>query len=59
MNITTGLARVEELFEARRMPKDEAVVSEISGYASIMQSEKNPDQRTVRIENTVMISDEI
>ena len=57
-DITTGLPRVEELFEARRMPKDEAVVSEIAGYASIMQSEKNPDQRTVRIENTVMISDE-
>ncbi len=57
-DITTGLPRVEELFEARRMPKDEAVVSEIAGFASVMQSEKNPDQRTVRIENTVMISDD-
>ena len=28
-DITTGLPRVEELFEARRMPKGEAVVSEI------------------------------
>ena len=57
-DITTGLPRVEELFEARRMPKDEAVVSEIAGFASVMQSEKNPDQRTVRIENTVMVSDD-
>jgi DNA-directed RNA polymerase subunit beta' len=57
-DITTGLPRVEELFEARRMPKDEAVVSEISGLAAVMQSERNPDQRTVRIENTVMISDD-
>ncbi len=57
-DITTGLPRVEELFEARRSPKDEAVVSEISGFASVLQSERNPDQRTVRIENTVMISDD-
>jgi DNA-directed RNA polymerase subunit beta' len=57
-DITTGLPRVEELFEARRMPKDEAVVSEIAGFATIVQSEKNPDQRTVHVENTVMISDE-
>ena len=56
-DITTGLPRVEELFEARRMPKDEAVVSEISGIATILQNEKNPDQRTVRVENVVMVSD--
>ncbi len=29
-DITTGLPRVEELFEARRMPKGEAVISRIS-----------------------------
>lgn len=56
-DITTGLPRVEELFEARRMPKDEAVVTEISGIASILQNEKNPDQRTIRVENVVMVSD--
>ena len=31
-DITTGLPRVEELFEARKMPKGEAVVAEISWY---------------------------
>ena len=30
-DITTGLPRVEELFEARKMPKGEAVVAEIKG----------------------------
>ncbi len=57
-DITTGLPRVEELFEARRMPKDEAVISEIAGFATVMQSEKNPDQRTVLVESTVMVSDD-
>jgi DNA-directed RNA polymerase subunit beta' len=57
-DITTGLPRVEELFEARRAPKDEAVISEISGIVSVIQSERNPDQRTVRVEDTVMISDD-
>lgn len=56
-DITTGLPRVEELFEARKMPKDEAVISEIDGYATILTHEKNPDQRTVRVENVVMVSD--
>jgi len=56
-DITTGLPRVEELFEARRAPKDEAVVSEIEGVVSILQSEKNPDQRTAHVENSVMVSD--
>jgi DNA-directed RNA polymerase subunit beta' len=32
-DITTGLPRVEELFEARKTPKGEAVVSEIGGVA--------------------------
>ena len=55
-DITTGLPRVEELFEARKTPKDEAVISEISGIASIVQNDKNPDQRSVRVENVVMVS---
>ncbi len=32
-DITTGLPRVEELFEARRMPKGEAIISKIKGVA--------------------------
>mgnify|MGYP000849554483 CR=1 FL=1 len=57
-DITTGLPRVEELFEARKMPKDEAVITEINGIARVLQSEKNPDQRTVQVEDIVMVSDD-
>ncbi|MBR5380724.1 MAG: DNA-directed RNA polymerase subunit beta' [Clostridia bacterium] len=38
-DITQGLPRVEELFEARR-PKKEAVLSEISGYVHLPQDNK-------------------
>ncbi len=38
-DITQGLPRVEELFEARK-PKGEAVVSEISGVVSFSESKK-------------------
>ena len=57
-DITTGLPRVEELFEARRMPKGEAIISQISGTARIMMSDRYSDQRLVRIEHSEMISDE-
>jgi DNA-directed RNA polymerase subunit beta' len=56
-DITTGLPRVEELFEARRTPKGEAVISRISGTARIMQSERANDQRTVLVEHSEMVSD--
>jgi DNA-directed RNA polymerase subunit beta' len=56
-DITTGLPRVEELFEARKMPKGEAFVSDINGVAHIVQSDKYADMRLVRIEHTEMISD--
>ncbi len=36
-DITTGLPRVEELFEARKAPKGEAVVSEIDGVVKVVQ----------------------
>ncbi len=57
-DITTGLPRVEEIFEARKMPKGEAVVSEIAGVVKIMQSEKYTDMREVHIEYAEMIHDE-
>lgn len=57
-DITTGLPRVEELFEARRMPKGEAVVSSIAGVASLLQTERSTDQRIVRVEHSEMVSDE-
>jgi DNA-directed RNA polymerase subunit beta' len=49
---------VEELFEARKMPKGEAVVAEISGTLHISQSEKYADIREVTIEHSELVSDE-
>jgi DNA-directed RNA polymerase subunit beta' len=57
-DITTGLPRVEELFEARRMPKGEAKVAEITGITHIMQSDRYSELRLVRIEHSEMVSDE-
>jgi len=57
-DITTGLPRVEELFEARRMPKGEAVITRISGVARIIQSEKFAEQRLIQVEHAEMVSDE-
>ena len=57
-DITTGLPRVEELFEARRTPKGEAVITAISGVVSIEESDKYSEQRVVRVENSQMVSDE-
>ncbi len=57
-DITTGLPRVEELFEARKQPKGESVVAEISGVVRILQSDKYADLREVQIEHTEMVHDE-
>jgi DNA-directed RNA polymerase subunit beta' len=57
-DITTGLPRVEELFEARKQPKGEALVAEISGTIHIKQSEKYADLREVIIEHSELVSDE-
>jgi DNA-directed RNA polymerase subunit beta' len=57
-DITTGLPRVEEIFEARKTPKGEAVVAEISGMLRVTQSEKYADMREVHIEHAEMIHDE-
>ncbi|MFZ3070452.1 MAG: DNA-directed RNA polymerase subunit beta' [Anaerolineaceae bacterium] len=56
-DITTGLPRVEELFEARIMPKGEAVISQIKGTVHLTQSLKNVEQRCVRVEHSEMVSD--
>jgi DNA-directed RNA polymerase subunit beta' len=56
-DITTGLPRVEELFEARVAPKGEAVISKINGVVHMVQSPKNPELRTVRVEHSEMVSD--
>jgi DNA-directed RNA polymerase subunit beta' len=57
-DITTGLPRVEELFEARRAPKGEAVVSEIHGKAEVSQSDRYADLRVVRVVHSEMVDDE-
>jgi len=57
-DITTGLPRVEELFEARKQPKGEAVVAEIGGVVHIIQSDKYTDMRELRIEHAEMVHDE-
>jgi DNA-directed RNA polymerase subunit beta' len=57
-DITTGLPRVEELFEARKTPKGEAVVSEIAGTAYIEQSDRYSDLRVARVKHSEMVSDE-
>jgi DNA-directed RNA polymerase subunit beta' len=56
-DITTGLPRVEELFEARKQPKGEAVVAEIEGTVQVYQSEKYADLRLVKIVHSSMLSD--
>lgn len=54
-DITTGLPRVEELFEARRTPKGEAVITQINGTVSINQV---TEQRVVHVEQSTMLHDE-
>jgi DNA-directed RNA polymerase subunit beta' len=49
---------VEELFEARKQPKGESVVAEISGTVRIVQSDKYADLREVLIQHSEMVHDE-
>ncbi len=55
-DITQGLPRVEELFEAR-VPKDKAEISEIDGVVEIVKDENSP-VRTVRVISTNVFFDE-
>jgi DNA-directed RNA polymerase subunit beta' len=55
-DITQGLPRVEELFEAR-VPKDKAEISEIDGVVEIVKDE-NTSARTVRVVSSTVIFDE-
>ncbi len=56
-DITSGLPRVEELFEARKKPKGEAVVSEIDGACEIIRSDKG-GLKFVKVTNSATIKDE-
>jgi DNA-directed RNA polymerase subunit beta' len=57
-DITTGLPRVEELFEARKKPKGEAVTAEISGTLQVHTPDSPEGQRVLRIVNSQLIQDE-
>ena len=54
-DITSGLPRVQELFEAR-VPKGEAVLSEIDGAVEVMKTTDNIS--VVQVVNTETLSDE-
>ncbi len=57
-DITTGLPRVEELFEARKKPRGEAVTSEISGTVQVFTPETPDGQRIVHVVNSRLLQDE-
>ncbi len=55
-DITQGLPRVEELFEAR-VPKDKAEIAEIDGVVEVVKDE-NTNARTIRVVSTNVFFDE-
>jgi len=55
LDITTGLPRVEELFEARS-PKNQAVLSEISGKVEVIQDN---ERQTIRVVSSEMFRNEL
>ncbi|NPV40178.1 MAG: DNA-directed RNA polymerase subunit beta' [Anaerolineae bacterium] len=57
-DITTGLPRVEELFEARRMPKGEAIMATITGTATIVTGDSSNELNRVKVEHSELIQDE-
>jgi DNA-directed RNA polymerase subunit beta' len=55
-DITHGLPRVEELFEARKKPKGEAVMSDIDGVVHIIRGEGG--MRLLKVASTMLMRDE-
>jgi DNA-directed RNA polymerase subunit beta' len=55
-DITHGLPRVEELFEARKKPRGEAVMSDIDGTVHITRNEGGV--RLLKVASTQMVKDE-
>src|SRR5690606_20848109 len=53
-DITSGLPRVEEIFEAR-VPKGQATISEIDGVAQVVRT---ADQRMITVSSTETFTDE-
>jgi len=54
-DITSGLPRVEELFEARKHPKGEAEISDIDGVVHVVRTD---GQKKVRIVKSEVLVDE-
>jgi len=54
LDITTGLPRVEELFEAR-IPKAQAIICEIDGVVTIVQDKEG---KKIQVKNTEVFCDE-
>jgi len=54
LDITSGLPRVEELFEART-PRGQAIISEIDGTAEVVQNEEG---RTIKVTSEEVYQDE-
>jgi DNA-directed RNA polymerase subunit beta' len=57
-DITHGLPRVEELFESRKKPKGEAIITEIDGTAEIIRSDKPGGPRYVKVVDAAVMRDE-
>jgi len=57
-DITHGLPRVEELFEARKKPKGEAEITEIDGVVEVIRSDKPGGPRIVKVVDSAIMRDE-
>ncbi|MBL8058611.1 MAG: DNA-directed RNA polymerase subunit beta', partial [Anaerolineales bacterium] len=57
-DITTGLPRVEELFESRKKPKGEAVITEIDGVVEVIRADKPGGRRYVKVVDSALMQDE-
>ncbi|MBI3240692.1 MAG: DNA-directed RNA polymerase subunit beta' [Chloroflexi bacterium] len=57
-DITSGLPRVEELFEARKKPKGEAVVTDIDGIVEVIRADKTGGSKVVKVVNSTTLRDE-
>ena len=57
-DITTGLPRVEELFEARKTPKGEAEISPIKGTVKIIASDRGHDFHRIQVVNSELVTEE-
>jgi DNA-directed RNA polymerase subunit beta' len=55
-DITTGLPRVEEIFEARRKPKGESVMIDIGGYLNI--EERDDGVKVARVIDSEVFSEQ-